>query len=274
MFKTEIHGQDLIIKNLNCFDINLILDCGQAFRWKKIEDNTWEGIAFSKYLKLKQIGNSLIFYNTTLKEFNSVWKDYFDIERNYNEIIKLIKTETLKTAAEHSSGIRILRQEPWEALCSFIISQNNNIPRIKGIIERLCENFGQQINGGFSFPSPKTISVLTPEDLAVLRCGFRAKYIIDAAKKVSDNTINLTELKDLPFDTAKNELLKIYGVGSKVADCALLYGLGHLAAFPKDVWINRALDVLFNGHLPESQSEYAGIYQQYIFYYARYINFK
>lgn len=253
------------------FVLSETLDCGQAFRWRETEEGFWEGVAFGKYLKLGLVGENIVFFNTTKQEFDQIWSDYFDFSRNYAEIISAIsENEVLKTASSFAGGIRILRQEPWEALCSFIISQNNNIPRIKGIVERLCDNFGERINEDFcSFPSAEKIAALTLEDLAVLRSGFRAKYILDAAKKVASREIDLEALKKCGIDEARAELMKIYGVGEKVADCTLLFGLGNADAFPKDVWIKRAMEKLFDGKLPDCAIPYAGIAQQYIFHYAR-----
>ena len=247
------------------------LDCGQAFRWQEIAPNMWQGVAFGRLLKIGSADGIITLYDTTEEDFNLIWREYFDLDRNYGEILStLSQNEVLKTAGEFAGGIRILKQEPWEALCSFIISQNNNIPRIKGIVERLCENFGDKIaEGVYSFPSAEKIAALSLDDLAVLRSGFRAKYILDAAKKVAGGEILLEELKGMPIDLARAELLKIYGVGEKVADCTLLFGLPHIEAFPKDVWIKRAVAKLFDGALPECATPYAGIAQQYIFHYAR-----
>lgn len=253
----------------DCFSIAATLDCGQAFRWEEIGNGVWEGFANDRYLKIEQTDNKIILYDVNEKDYYEFWEDYFDLKRDYNSIIQRIENEKLKIAAQFGKGIRILRQDPWETLCSFIISQNNNIPRIKGIINRLCENFGEETNKGYAFPTAEKIAALTAEDLSVLRSGFRAKYILDAAKKVSEGTINLELLKSMPTEAAREELLKIYGVGNKVADCVLLFGLNHLSAFPKDVWIKRALNEMFGGELAETESEFAGIYQQYIFYYAR-----
>ena len=168
-----------------------------------------------------------------------------------------------------AGGIRILKQEPWETVCSFIISQNNNIPRIKGIIERLCENFGEKIEGGFAFPSAEKIAALSLEELAVIRSGFRAKYILDAARKFASGEISSERLEQLSTDEARSQLMKIYGVGEKVADCVLLFAFARIDAFPKDVWIKRAMEKLFSGDLPECAVPYAGIVQQYIFHFAR-----
>lgn len=253
----------------DCFSIAATLDCGQAFRWEEIESGVWAGFANDKYLKIEQTDNKIILYDVSEKDFYDFWENYFDLKRDYTSIIQKIENEKLKTAALFGKGIRILRQDPWETLCSFIISQNNNIPRIKGIINRLCENFGEKIFGGYAFPTAEKIAALTADDLAVLRSGFRAKYILDAAKKVASGEIDLSSLITIPTEKAREELLKIYGVGNKVADCVLLFGLGHLNAFPKDVWIKRALIEMFGGELAETESKFAGVYQQYIFYYAR-----
>ena len=268
--KVEFLNGNTVITGVKNLNIAQTLDCGQAFRWSRYDGNIWHGIAYGTYLKLEQQDDKIILYETERDTYEKIWRNYFDLDRDYASVIDSIShNEILKKAAELGSGIRILRQDSWEALCSFIISQNNNIPRIKGIVERLCENFGEKIKGGYTFPSAEKIATLSLDDLAVLRSGFRAKYILDAAKKVANGIIDFEQFKGLSTDNARTELMKIYGVGAKVADCAMLYGMGRLDAFPKDVWIKRALDVLFGGDLPESTGEYAGIIQQYIFFYAR-----
>ncbi len=271
MFEYEYKNQNIIIKNVTCFDLKDTLDCGQAFRWKQIQDNTWQGIAHSRVLKISKDSNNIILHSTNIEDFENIWIDYFDLNRDYNSIIKLFMQDpVLKKAIEFSNGIRILNQDPWETLCSFIISQNNNIPRIKGIIERLCVKFGEKIGDDlYSFPSAETIASVSVEDLLEIRCGFRAKYILDAAKKVSTKQINLSELINTDYKTALTQLTTIYGVGEKVANCTLLFGLKHIEAFPVDVWIKKALKTLYNGNLPVNLLDYAGIAQQYIFNYAR-----
>lgn len=269
MFEITYKNGNIYLENADCFDLAQTLDCGQAFRWKQLENGEWCGIAKGKFLRLAQDGNTITLFNTTKEDFENIWWEYFDLSREYLKIINSIKTPLLKTAADFGSGIRILRQDSWEALCSFIISQNNNIPRIKGIIERLCENFGKKIEGGFAFPTAEKIANLTLDDLAVLRSGFRAKYILDAAKKVAFGELNLEEISLLNSNEARERLMSIYGVGKKVADCAMLYGMGKVDVFPIDVWIKRALETLFNGNLPEAETDFAGIAQQYIFYYAQ-----
>ena len=253
------------------FDLGMTLDCGQAFRFYPLQNGRWCGIAHDRYIEMEQINSkNVILYNTDKDSFERIWKDYFDLERDYSHIIaEISENEILKTASQYGNGIRVLKQPPWETLCSFILSQNNNIKRIRSIIERLTENFGEKIPGGYTFPTPERLAMLTVDDLTCLRAGFRAKYILDAAKKVSDGAVNLEILHKLPYIQAQAELMKICGVGPKVADCTLLFTHAHLSAFPKDVWINRALDVLFHGELPQSALPYAGIVQQYIFFYAK-----
>ena len=270
MYSIEKINNDLHIKGISNLSLPMTLDCGQAFRWSSDDDKLWKGIAYNKYLELYIDNDTLVLLNTTEEDFNNIWKRYFDLERDYQKIIDSIsENEILKSASSYGSGIRLLNQEPWETLCSFIISQNNNIPRIKGIIDRLCMNFGENQNGVYTFPSANIIAKLSLEDLSVLRSGFRAKYILDAAKKVSSGEIDLDTLKSMDIDSARQELMKIKGVGPKVADCTLLFALEHIEAFPKDVWIKRAMEKLFGGQLPECAVPYAGIVQEYIFYYAR-----
>lgn len=263
-------NKNIILKNYECFDIALSLDCGQAFRWRKNEENKWSGVVKNKYLKLKQINNNeIIFYDTTEEEFDLIWKEYFDLERDYNSILKNYNESNLVSACKKYNGIRILKQEEWEAICSFIISQNNNIPRIKGIIERLCENFGEKTGESYSFPSASTIADKSLDDLAVLRAGFRSKYILDAAKKVSTKEVDIEKIKTMNFEDAKAELLKIKGVGEKVAQCSLLYGFGRIEAFPQDVWVKRIVSELYPDGLPECIKGTEGIAQQYLFHWRR-----
>ncbi len=272
MLKFVSKNNNLHISGITNLSLSETLDCGQAFRWKEKENGIWCGAARDKYLELELKGDTLILYNTSLLEYKEFWENYFDLNTDYAGIIsKISNNPILKEAAEMGKGIRILRQDSWEALCSFIFSQNNNIERIKGIIERLCENFGESLGNGFySFPTAEKIASLTPEDLDVLRSGFRAKYAIDAAKRVASGEIDLEKIAKMPIDEARGELVKIYGVGEKVADCTLLFGMYRIDAFPRDVWIKRAMEKLFPEGLPRETEGFEGIIQQYLFYYARY----
>ncbi len=271
MFSVEFENNNTYLTLSDPFSLPQTLDCGQAFRFAPVSDTKWGGVAQDRYLEIEKLPDGKIaLYDVSQNEFESVWRDYFDLDRNYSEIIEKISVnEVLKAASEYGKGIRVLNQPPWETLCSFIISQNNNIKRIKGIIYRLCEGYGEKIEGGYTFPTAEALAKLEAEDLAPLRAGFRAKYIIDAARKVSNGEVDLSALRAMPYETAQRELLKIKGVGPKVADCALLFSHKHIEALPKDVWIKRALQVLFGGELPQVAIPYAGIVQQYIFFYAR-----
>ncbi len=264
-------GNNIEICKVKHFKLKETLDCGQAFRWSEIDENTWVGIAHNRRLVIGLNNGVITLYDCTMEEYERIWRKYFDIDRDYGAIIDIIsKNEVLKKAAEQNYGIRILKQDKWETLCSFIISQNNNIPRIKGIIERLCEGFGDALEGGgYTFPSAEKIAELEPMDLAPIRSGFRARYIIDGARKFVTGGIDLKLIETADIDTARAELMKITGVGVKVADCTLLFGFNRIDALPKDVWIKRAIERYFDGNFPECARGYEGIAQQYLFNYIR-----
>lgn len=256
--------------DVDCLDIGLCLDCGQAFRFFERPDGGFHGVVQNEILDVKRTGTGYIFEHTDIDTFERVWRKYFDLDRDYAEICHSFDDENLKKATEEFYGIRILRQDPWEALCSFIISQNNNIPRIKGIVERLCENFGEKLNEtDYTFPSYEVLAGMSVDDLAPLRAGFRAKYILDAAKKVKSGEVRLYDLYDAPPDEARRELMKIKGVGAKVAECTLLYGFGRMEAFPVDVWVKRIMAEMYPNGLPECTKGVEGIAQQYLFHWRR-----
>lgn len=263
---------DLLVIPEDIFSLPQTLDCGQAFRWEKTENNKWHGVVKGTPLTVYETAEGIVFENTTEGQFNTIWKDYFDFDTDYQKIREGFSSDLyLSKAMDFCGGIRLLKQEPWEALCSFIISQNNNIPRIKGIISRLCETFGDDLgNGDFSFPAAERLANMTPEELAPLRAGFRAKYIVDAAKKVVSGEVSLYSLENLPLEDGLNSLMKITGVGPKVASCALLYGCGKKDAFPIDVWVKKILKELYPEGFPFEDSPYKGIAQQYLFHYRRF----
>lgn len=282
------------------FDINKIFDCGQSFRFDRVENSAHEvefaGVAHGKYVAFATDTDSLYIYNSTLEEYESIWKSYLSLDVDYEKINKdilaLSSNGDLRAAVELSSGIRILKQDSWEALCSFIISQNNNIPRIKGLVAALsyacCKDENLQrgmeahipsshrkINGNFSrFPTPEEVLALGVEGLKEIKMGFRARYIHNAAKKVSNGEINLYSIREISStEDAAAELCKISGVGPKVAACALLFGFNKLDAFPVDVWIKRVIEKYFDkGFSPDELGKYAGVAQQYLFYYERYLD--
>lgn len=261
----------IVYRGVSDLDLAQTLDCGQSFRWEQEENGDFRGVAFDREVTVHLDGGDFYIFGGKAED-SALWSDYFDLDFDYgvikNELSEL--SPVLKSAAEYAPGIRILRQDSWEALCSFIISQNNNIPRIKGIIKRLCECFGDKTeDSGYTFPSAARLSDLSVEDLAPLKSGFRAKYLIDAAQKVSLGEINLDEVLVMPIDEARQSLMKIKGVGPKVAECALLYGMHRLECFPMDVWMKRAMAVLLPEFTIEDLGQYAGIAQQYIFHYSR-----
>ncbi len=253
------------------FSLSSTLECGQCFRWKKEPDGTYAGVVGGRLLRVRQDGEALCFFDTAADEFERLWRPYFDLDTDYAGIYAgLCEDETVRDAYAYTGGIHILRQDPWEALCSFIISQNNNIPRITGIISRLCESFGERLSdGSFAFPRPERLADAGLEALEVLRAGFRAKYILDAAQKIADGTVSLGRVAGEELSLAREELRQICGVGPKVAECALLFGFHRLEAFPEDVWIKRALRYFYPDGFPENLKPYGGVAQQAIFHYIR-----
>lgn len=267
----KITDRGVEIKLNDAFDLRNTFDCGQCFRWTENADGSYSGIVRGKYVRVISDKGVIVLENSNEEDFLNIWKKYFDLENDYNEIRKeiCVLCPKLSCAVDSMDGIRILSQEPWEALCSFIISQNNNIPRIKGIVSRLCEEFGEKSEYGYSFPTAEKIAQCTENDLAPLRAGFRAAYILDAAKKVARGEVVLEDMYILPIDECRTQLMKIKGVGPKVAECTLLYGLHRLDAFPIDVWMKKALSEFFSGVSADAIGRYAGVAQQYIFHYSR-----
>ena len=286
MYNLEIKSDNnnIILKNPPDFDLRHIFDCGQCFRFNQVSETDYEGVAFGRALRISQQGDEVILYETSEEDFKNIWYDFFDFGRDYGEIKRTLSCDKSMTAAsEYGYGIRILRQELWETLISFIISASNNIPRIKGIVERLCESFGEHITymgrEYYTFPAPEKIASLTKEDLSVIRAGFRDKYRLDAAKKVASGEISLDYIRSLPTAEAKSELMRISGVGNKVSDCILLFGLNRADSFPVDVWIKRIMEHCYFGReasikevseLAEKKfGELGGFAQQYLFFWAR-----
>lgn len=266
------------------FDIDRIFDCGQCFRFDRSpapEGHVrYEGVAFGRKVTFDQSPGVLTVYGSDENDFETVWKPFLCYDADYNAIRNDI-AERFRLAGDNGviteamkcgDGIRILRQDAWEALCSFIISQNNNIPRIKKIIGTMCETFGAPAEGGgYSFPSAEALAAAGEDRIFALRTGFRAKYIFDASCKVASGELNPYSLCEMSFEEAEKALMTIKGVGPKVAACTLLFGCGMTGAFPVDVWIKRVLEKYYPGGLDISLlGPYAGIAQQYLFYYERY----
>ena len=262
-------------ENVSDLDLRETLECGQCFRWKQQPDGSFFGVVRGRTACVRSVGDRLIIDGAQEAD-RAMWFDYFDLGLDYSMVRRELSAlhPTLAQAARYAPGIRILNQEPFEALISFIISQNNNIKRISGIVGRLCEHFGEPIGEpgtrpAFSFPTAARLAALSPDELAPIRAGFRHRYIIDAARKAADGSVDLEGLRALPYDEARAELMTICGVGVKVADCVLLYGLHRSEGFPLDVWMKRAMAALFPDLEPSDFGQYAGIAQQYIFHYAR-----
>ncbi len=264
-------GQNLIVSEVEDFDLEQTLFCGQCFRFAPCEEG-FRGVGQNRPLTLAQPKpDTLIFYNTTENEFLDIWVPYFDLSRDYIGLRERMRNfQSLVPVADFTPGLRVMNQEGWETLCTFIISQNNHIPRITGIVQRLCELLGEQLDEGlFSFPTAESLAACSLEELTPLRAGFRAKYLLDAARCVCDGTVRLDTLPAMPTPEAVKHLCQIKGVGIKVASCALLYGFGHADAFPIDVWIGRAMEQILPDGLPKELEEHAGLVQQYLFNYIR-----
>lgn len=271
------------IESIGDFSVFRTFDCGQCFRFDPVFDpdfeTTFEGIAHSHHVRFAQKGDGKLYIKASSEDFEKLWLSYLALDTDYEIINQKILASLSGNDALHmekalnaSRGIRILRQEPWEALCSFIISQNNNIPRIKKIISAMCERFGERIDGGYAFPTPKALLDGGENEIFNLKTGFRAKYIYDAAKKVESGELELENVSSLNYADAEKALMTVKGVGPKVAACALLFGFEKLSAFPIDVWMKKVIATRFkNGLDPLAFGDYAGIAQQYLFYFERYI---
>lgn len=275
---------NIVVTGLKDFNIKHIFDCGQCFRFNPVDEHTYFGIAKGKALKISQIGDTVTLYSTTEKDWNEVWFDFFDLGRDYGKIKSILSIDDIMcNAISYGDGIRILNQDLWEAVISFIISASNNIPRIKGIIERFCKNYGNKIeymgNTYYSFPDISTTAGLSKDEISVIRSGFRDKYIMDAAQKFNRGELTEEYIKSLSTPEAKKALMTINGIGNKVSDCILLFGLGRVNSFPVDVWIKRIIEYCYFDaeQSIETISDFAenkfkdlgGFAQQYLFFYAR-----
>jgi N-glycosylase/DNA lyase len=217
------HENKIVVEGLTNFNLADIFECGQCFRFNK-SGEAYEGVAHAKYLRVYQQKNK-IYFEASPEDFNNTWRGFFDLDRDYQKISETLrKDEILRKASDFASGIRILKQEPFECLISFIISQNNNIPRIKKIIGRLCENFGERLpDNNFAFPSPAKLASLSLPDLNIIKSGFRAKYIHEAAKRINSGEINLDLIYNLNLESGAQYLKKLNGVGDKISACVLLF---------------------------------------------------
>ncbi len=282
--KTEQINNDLILTDVDHFNLKKTFECGQCFRWNEVGKDEFIGVVNGKVLDIKEEDGKFTFYDTTKEYFDSFLREYFDFNLDYNEIDKKINTdEHIEKCIEYGNGIRILKQDLFETIISFIISANNNIPRIKAIIESLCEKYGKEIDYKgekyYSFPSYTDLKDVTKEEFRELKMGFRDKYLVDAIHKINTGEIDLEKISEMDTPSAKKELMKIKGVGEKVSDCILLFALKRLELCPMDVWVKRIFlnrygltDLTFENGFKLAKSKwgkYAGIAQQYLFYYER-----
>ena len=283
--------QEYILKNPDSFNLEHIFECGQCFRWNKQEDGSYTGIFKENVLNVKQEGNNFVFKGICKGDIKETIQEYFDLNRNYNEIKNTLKKidENMEVSIKAGEGIRILNQDLWETIVSFIISANNNIPRIKGIIERLSAKYGKEIifegKSYYTFPTPSELSKVTVEEFRKLGLGFRDIRLYETVHMVLDGKVNLEKM-ELEKNTAsiKEELLKLSGVGPKVADCILLFStLKRLEVFPIDVWVRRVMNELYIKNEDENKvkpklieeiaikkfGDLAGMAQQYLYYWKR-----
>ncbi len=255
------------------FDLHQISDSGQCFRMRQIGENEYSLIAYGKYLEISQTEKE-VYFSCSQEEFEEIWKSYFDWDEDYKYIKDSVdkKDAYLVEAVQWGEGIRILRQELWETLVTFLISQCNNIPRIKKCVESLCACFGEKKMNFrqepyFSFPTPKNIASLKEGDLDPCRLGYRKKYILESAKSWIEEEMESQILK-ADYERARKLLMKLPGVGVKVADCVCLFALHHIQAFPMDTHMKEIVKVHYPEGFPfEKYKGYAGVLQQYAFFY-------
>lgn len=282
--------QVFILENCKDFEPRHIFDCGQCFRWNIQNDGSYTGIFKNNVLNVKKENNKIIFKGICNDNIIKVINDYFDFDTDYNKIKKELSKvdEYLKESIEFGNGIRILNQDLWETIISFIISANNNIPRIKGIIERISKKHGNKIEWNneeyYTFPTPKELSEASIEDLRALGLGFRDKRVYDTTRIILNNEITLKELiEEKDVNILREKLLTLPGVGPKVADCIMLFGLKRFEVFPIDVWVRRVMNDLYIKNEDETKvnkreieklamekyKNLAGLAQQYLFYWKR-----
>lgn len=276
----------VVLENVKDFELPHIFECGQCFRWNKEDDGSYTGLAFGKVINLKKEGDNVYIDNTNHSEFMDVWHNYFDLERDYGIIKEELGNldDTMSTSVKFGHGIRILKQDEWEILISFIISANNRIPMIKKAIEALSKNYGEYIGAyrgkkHYSFPKPEVLYNLDITDIQFSGIGFRGKYILSAAKLVAQKEIDIYSLRNLATVEAREKLILFPGVGPKVSDCIMLFSMDKDDAFPIDIWVKRVMEYFYvdegtslkkiQNFAGDKFGDIAGFAQQYLFYYAR-----
>ncbi|GAB6086377.1 DNA-3-methyladenine glycosylase family protein [Alkaliphilus crotonatoxidans] len=276
----------IILKNQQDFELSHIFDCGQCFRWEREPDGSYTGVAYGKILNVNKIGQEIHFNHTNQKDFEEIWTGYFDLNTDYASIKQTLAKEdaVMEQAVAFGGGIRILRQDFWEALISFILSANNNIPRIKKIIGLISQRYGQYLGtfegkDYYSFPEAAVLKEVSKEELMACNTGYRAGYIIAAAAQLLQRQTEIDRLQEADWENCHRWLMEFTGVGPKVANCIAFFSMSKLEAFPVDVWIKRLMEhFYFKEEKPAPYIEryaktkfgqYAGYAQQYLFYYGR-----
>ncbi|MBS6509050.1 MAG: 8-oxoguanine DNA glycosylase [Paraclostridium bifermentans] len=276
----------VVIEGALDFDPKHIFECGQCFRWKAEEDGSYTGVAKGRVINVSREGNTVYLKNTNLEDFNKIWKSYFDLETDYAKIKNELKSmdEYLEKATEFGWGIRILRQDPWEMLISFIISSNNRIPMIQKAISNLSREYGTYIgkfNGVeyYDFPTPEQLSKASIADIRACSTGFRDKYIKATTERVISENEDVYNYENLGTEDCRKKLMEFNGVGPKVCDCIALFGMQKYDTFPVDVWVKRVMQEFYvedDMSLPKIRKyaidkfeDLSGFAQQYLFYYAR-----
>ena len=282
--------QSYILENVNSFNLKNIFECGQCFRWNKEADESYTGVFENNVINVKEENNRIVFNGICNSKITEIVTNYFDLNRDYTKIkSELSKIDAyMLNSIKYGSGIRILNQNLWETIISFIISANNNIPRIKGIIERLSKNYGNEIiwNGKkyYTFPTPEQLRNVSVEEYRNLGLGFRDIRVYETTQMVLNKKVDLEKLAVKETENAREELLKLSGIGPKVADCILLFStLKRFEVFPIDVWVRRVMNDLYIKNEDEKKvskkqileiankkyGNLAGIAQQYLFYWRR-----
>ncbi len=261
----------MVLVSKEDFDVRKIADSGQCFRLKQLEEGRFRAVAGNRWTELEKRDDAWAL-DCSEEEFNGFWQDYFDLKTYYAAFRSAVpeKDTYLTAAAAFGAGIRILRQDPWEMLVTFIISQRKNIPAIRACVETLCQRYGEDLGPEHGFPSAAELATAGEEGLRACALGYRAGYVLAAARMAENGTLNLASLADLDDESLSETLMSVPGVGVKVASCVALFGYHRIAAFPRDVWINRVVRERYRGRFPLYRYKgFAGVMQQYLFYYAR-----
>ena len=282
--------QIFVFNNFDNFELKHIFDCGQCFRWNEEPNGSYTGVFGNNVMNILKENRRITFKGICEEGIIKTIAEYFDLDTDYNKIKERLKQtdEHMRVAIEYGNGIRILKQDFWETLISFIVSANNHIPRIKGIIERISKKYGNEIvwqnKTYYTFPTPEQLKDVSIQDFRDLGLGFRDKRLHDTVQKVLNKEINLEYIKSIEdINKLREELMKIDGVGPKVADCIMLFSLKRFEVFPVDVWVRRVMNELYIKSTDETKvnkndirklakekyGDIAGIAQQYLFYWKR-----